>query len=325
MASHPFFNFNNSKLLATACFCFFLKIAAAQEYPTLFTVATDGSGDFRSIQAAVDHCKSFPDHRITIRIKPGIYREKVKIHAWNTQITLLGDDPLTTIISWDDHFEKMQRGRNSTFFTPTLLVQGDGFRAKNLSIENAAGPVGQAVALALEADKCALDNCRILGCHDTFYAAGSRARVCLSDCYIEGTTDFIFGPAIVFFDHCQIHSKSNSYITAASTPKNVRHGFVFRHCRLTAAGGVDSVFLGRPWRDYAKVVFVKCEIGAHVLPAGWSNWEGTQRDKTAFFAEGKNRGAGAVQHGRVAWSRALPFFQVKKYTPRRILGRWEED
>jgi len=313
------------KIGVLVALCLFPKVGEAQDYPTQITVAQDGSGDFRSIQTAVDHCKSFPDHRITIQIKSGIYREKVKIHAWNTRITLLGDDPLTTILSWDDHFEKMQRGRNSTFFTPTLLVQGDGFRAKNLSIENAAGPVGQAIALALEADECVLDNCRILGHHDTFYAAGSRARAYLSNCYIEGTTDFIFGPATVFFDRCQIHSLSNSYITAASTPKAVRHGFVFRHCRLTAAEGVDSVFLGRPWRDHAKVVFVKSEIGAHILPAGWANWEGTERDKTAFFAEGKNRGAGAGRRGRVVWSRALLFFQVKKYTPRRVLGRGYEE
>lgn len=308
-----------------ACLCLLAAASAAQGYPTAIVVDQRGKGDYTSIQPAIDNAKAFPDQRITIYIRPGVYKEKVKVHAWNTLLSLEGEDAHTTVITYDDHFAKLQKGRNSTFFTPTLLVQGDGFMAKNLSIQNTAGPVGQAVALALEADACVLYRCRILGNQDTYYAAGSRGRHYLSECYLEGTTDFIFGPATVLFDRCEIHSKSNSYITAASTPPSIKFGFVFRRCRLTAEEGVDAVFLGRPWRDHAQVVFWRCELGRHILPAGWSNWEGTQRDKTAFFAEYKNYGPGAGRKKRVAWSRQLPFSKALRYRPRNVLGGLERE
>lgn len=297
------------------------QFTTAQQYATFIMVAQDGSGDFSTIQSAIDASKAFPDQRITIHIKPGIYKEKVKVHAWNTLLSLEGENALTTIISHNDHFGNIHRGRNSTFFTPTLLVQGDGFRASHLTIINTAGPVGQAIALAVEADGVSLFYCRILGHQDTFYAAGSRARIFVSNCYIEGTTDFIFGPATVFFDKCQIHSKSNSFITASATPLSIPFGFVFYQCKLTAEPGIDSVYLGRPWRDYARVVFIKCNLGKHILPEGWASWNGaTLRGKTAFFAEYKNIGNGNHQRNRVPWSHQLSFFRMLKYSPHNVMG-----
>jgi pectinesterase len=290
------------------------------QYATQITVAADGSGDFTSIQAAIDDAKAFPDQRITIYIKSGVYREKVIVPACNTRLTLRGEDAATTVITWDDHFEKIGRGRNSTFYTSTLLVRGDDFRAENLTIENTAGPVGQAVALAVEADRCTFYRCRLRGHQDTLYTAGSNARQYFVRCHIEGTTDFIFGPATVLFDSCTVHSKSNSYVTAASTPPGKAFGYVFRWCRLTAAPGIDSVYLGRPWRDHARVVFLYSELGAHILPAGWQNWAGTTRDKTAYYGEFDNRGPGALTRQRVAWSRVLTRREARRYTLVNILA-----
>ena len=290
----------------------FFPLLLAAQYATEITVAQDGSGDFVHIQAAIDEAKSFPERRITIHVKPGIYREKVTVHAWNNHLTLRGDDAATTVITWDDHFEKIGRGRNSTFHTYTLLVQGDDFRAENMSIENTAGPIGQAIALAVDADRCTFRGCQIRGHQDALYAAGQNNRQYFLRCRIEGTTDFIFGAATALFDSCEIRSKSNSYITAASTPKGKRFGFVFRHCRLTADAGVDAVYLGRPWRDFARTVFLRCHLGAHIRPEGWQNWPDTQRDQTAYFAEYQNMGPGAGTARRVPWSRQLSKKQARR-------------
>jgi pectinesterase len=279
-----------------------------------FTVAPDGTGDYTSIQAAIDACKAFPDSRVTVFIKNGTYHEKVKIPACNTKLSLIGESREKTIISFDDHFNKINRGRNSTFYTYTLLVEADDFYAENLTIENTAGPVGQAVALHVEGNRCSFVNCNIMGNQDTLYATGENSRQYYSGCFIEGTTDFIFGSATALFESCTLNSKADSYITAASTNKGKNFGFVFINCKLTAADGITKVYLGRPWRDFANVVFIQCEMGKHILPEGWSNWDKTSRDKTAFFAEYKNTGAGFTPEKRVTWTHQLPVKEAEKYT-----------
>jgi pectinesterase len=278
------------------------------------TVALDGSGDYTSIQAAIDACKAFPDRRISIFIKNGIYKEKVRVPAWNNKLSLIGESVEHTIISFGDFFDKINRGRNSTFFSYTLLVEGNDFYAKNLTIENTAGTVGQAVALHVESDRCTFHNCRLLGNQDTLYAAGQNTRQYFDSCYIEGTTDFIFGAATAVFTNCTVHSKSDSYITAASTPKGKPFGFVFLNCKLTANTGINKAYLGRPWRDFARVAFLNCDMGSHILPEGWDNWPGTERDKTAFFAEYGNTGPGAGISKRVSWCHQLTKEEASKYT-----------
>ncbi|MBN1766687.1 MAG: hypothetical protein JW860_15640 [Sedimentisphaerales bacterium] len=289
------------------------------QYKTEIHVATDGTGDFTTIQDAIDGTKSFPDERITIYIKKGVYEEKIKVHNWNSRLTLKGEIAGGVVICWDDYFDKMKRGPNSTFHTATLLVQGDDFRAENLIIENKAGNVGQAVALAVEADRCVIENCRILGNQDTLYADGANTRQHYQNCYIEGTTDFIFGGATTLFENCTIHSKSNSYITAASTPEGRLYGFVFLKCKLTAADGLKAVYLGRPWRSYAKTVFVKCDMGSHIRPEGWHNWNSTEKERTVFYAEGGNTGPGADTTNRVSWAKILPDNIVNKYCAEEVL------
>jgi len=303
--------------LALMLLFIFSSLAAQEVYE--MTVAPDGTSDYTSIQKAIDNCKSFPDKRITIYVKNGVYREKIVVPSCNPQISLIGEDPEKTIITNGDYFDKMNRGRNSTFFTYTLLVIADDFHAENITIENSAGPVGQAIALFVRGDRCVFRNCRITGHQDTLYTDGFNARHYFENCYIDGTTDFIFGPSTALFKYCVIHSKKNSYITAASTPQGNSFGYVFLDCKLTADEGVDKVYLGRPWRDYAKVVFIRCEMGQHILPEGWSNWSGTERDKTAFYAEYANTGAGSAASQRVAWSHQLTRKEAKKYTPANIL------
>ncbi|WP_020539025.1 pectinesterase family protein [Lewinella cohaerens] len=296
-----------------------LVTVAHAQYKTEIYVAQDGSGDFTSIQAAIDDTKSFPDTRITIFIKDGIYEEKVKVHAWNNHLTLKGESPAGTIIRWGDYFDKIDRGRNSTFHTATLLVQGDDFRAENLTISNTAGEVGQAVALAIEADRSVIVNCRMLGHQDTLYVDGANTRQHFKDCYIEGTTDFIFGGATALFEDCIIHSKANSYITAASTPQGRPYGLVFLRCKLTAAKDVTSVYLGRPWRSYAQTVFLYCQIGDHIRPEGWNNWGSAEKEETVFYGEYGNTGPGAAMTQRVKWAHQLKRRQAKKYQPERVL------
>ena len=296
-----------------------------QEASYNYVVAQDGSGDYTTIQAAIDGAKSFPPERITIFIKDGVYEEKVTVHAWNPKISLIGESREGTIITHGDYFDKIDRGRNSTFFTYTLLVQANDFHARNLTVRNSAGPVGQAVALHVEGDRAVFENCRFLGHQDTIFASGEGSRQYFKDCYIEGTTDFIFGQATAVFEGCRIHSKADSYITAASTPEGEPFGFVFLDCRLTAEPEVDEVYLGRPWRNYAQTVFIRSEMGSHIHPEGWHNWSKPEAEETTFYAEYASSGPGAASsEERVSWSKQLSMAEAERYTKENIFGGEEE-
>lgn len=280
-------------------------------------VAKDGSGDYKYIQDAIDAVRAFTPKRITIFIRNGTYKEKVQIPAWVTDISLIGESTENTIITYDDH---AGRGKMGTFETYTLRIEGNNINVENLTIQNTAGPVGQAVALHVEGDRLIFRNCRFLGNQDTIFASGENSRQYYVNCYIEGTTDFIFGPATALFEDCHIHSKKNSYITAASTPSWVKWGYVFKDCTFTAAPDVNEVYLGRPWRDYAKTVFINCTFGEHILPEGWHNWSRPEAEKTTFYAEYNNKGPGAKTDKRVPWSHQLTQQQAAEYTPEKIFA-----
>jgi pectinesterase len=293
-----------------------------------YVVAKDGSGDFTTIQSAIEACKAFPYDRIRILIKNGVYHEKVFIPSWNTKISLIGENKDSTIITYNDYFKKIDKGRNSTFYTSTFLVQGNDFHAENLTIENSSGRAGQAVALSVEADRCSFSNCKFLGNQDTLYLAGENYRQYFFDCYIEGTTDFIFGEATALFEECTIKCKADSYITAASTPEGIAYGFVFKNCTIEAAPGIKNVYLGRPWRKYAKVVFIDCRMGSFIKPEGWSNWQNTDNYKTVFYAERNSSGGGANILQRVSWSHQLTEIQAAKYNAKNIFSGitgWEPE
>jgi pectinesterase len=291
--------------------------ATETKNPTQLTVAPDGTGDYKTIQEAVNAVRDFSQQQVTIHIRKGTYHEKIVIPTWKTHIFLLGDDAANTIITYDDYSGKPlpstaeKPGKYSTFSSYTLQVKGNDFRAEKLTIENKAGRVGQAVALHVEADRCVFKGCRITGNQDTLLAAASSSRQLYQNCYIEGTTDFIFGAATAVFQNCEIKSLANSYITAASTAADEPYGFVFISCRLTADSGVHKVFLGRPWRPYAKVVFSKCELGNHIAPQGWHNWNNLANEGTAFYAEFQNTGPGADTSQRVSWSKQLSPDEMK--------------
>jgi pectinesterase len=282
-------------------------------------VDSNGNGDFTSIQEAINNSRSYPDKRITIFIKNGVYFEKVKIHAWNTKVSLIGESKDKTIITYNDHFKKINLGRNSTFHTYTVLAEGNDCIIKNLTIENSSGEVGQAVALNVNANRVIVSNCSLFGNQDTLYTSGENCKNYFKGCYIEGTTDFIFGDATAYFENCIIHSKSNSYITAASTPQNQEFGYVFKECLLTANETATKVYLGRPWRNYAKTVFINCEMGAHILPEGWHNWSKPNAEKTVYYAEYDCKGKGFNPKQRASWSHQLLRKEVKKYTINNIL------
>lgn len=279
-------------------------------------VALDGSGDFTSLQAAIKSCKAFQEDRTVIRIKPGRYREKVEVFSHVVKLSIIGEDAGTTIITFDDYSGK---GDINTFTSWTFKVMGDDFIAENITFENSAGPVGQAVALHVEADRCVFRNCRVVGNQDTIYTGGDSSRHYFVDCYIEGTTDFIFGAARAVFENCHIHSKKNSYVTAASTPEGKEFGYVFIGCKLTANQDATKVYLGRPWRNHAKTVFINCHLGDHILPEGWHNWNKPEAEHTVLYAEYKSTGPGAAPETRVSWSRQLTDAEVMKYKPKEIL------
>jgi pectinesterase len=284
-------------------------------------VAKDGSGDFETIQAAVN---SMPDHsqlRLTIQIKNGTYQEKLVIASWKTKITLIGEDKDETIITWNDYSGK---GTLNTFTSFTVLVQGNDFHAENITFENSAGTgVGQAVALHVEADRCIFTNCRMIANQDTLYTGVDNSRQYYLNCYIEGTTDFIFGPATVLFENCHIHGKKNSYITAASTPEGKQFGYVFKDCKITTSAETTKLFLGRPWRPFAKTVFLNCELPETIPAEGWHNWNKPDAEKTSFYAEYKSTGKGANSTQRVGWSHQLTEGQAKEYTTGNIFGDWD--
>jgi pectinesterase len=284
------------------------------------SVAQDGTGNFRTIQEAVNASANHSQTRIVILVKKGTYNEKLVIPSWKTSIMLKGEDKEHTIITWNDYSGK---GEINTFTSYTVLVQGNDFRAENITFENSAGTgVGQAVALHVEADRCVFVNCKIVANQDTLYAGVDNSRQYYKDCYIEGTTDFIFGSATVVFDTCHIHGKKNSYITAASTPQRQRFGFVFRNCTITTSPETTKLYLGRPWRPFAKTVFIECSLNASILPEGWHNWNKPDAEGTSFYAEYQSTGAGASPTTRVPWSHQLTAVESNVYTLENIFGDW---
>jgi len=233
---------------------------------------------------------------------------------------LLGESEVNTIISYDSHFKKVKRGRNSTFHTATLNIQANDVHVENLTVENTSGDIGQAIALSTTGDRGIYRNIQMLGNQDTLYVAGEGRRNYFSDCYISGTTDFIFGEATTVFEKCQIHSKKDSYITAASTPENQKYGLVFFNSKFTAENKIQNVFLGRPWRPYAKTVIINSELGSHIHPEGWSPW-GNQSPRSVYYAEYKSVGPGAKLKTRAGWTHELTKRELKLYSVEKILLR----
>lgn len=269
-------------------------------------VAQDGSGDFFTVQEAIN---AVPDYRknarTTILIKEGSYKEKVIIPASKNAVSLIGQGEVK--ITYDDYASKPNIfGENKgTSGSSSCYIYAPDFYAENITFENTSGPVGQAVACFVSADRAYFKECRFLGFQDTLYTYGKGCRQYYDECYIEGTVDFIFGWSTAVFNRCHIHSIGNGYITAPSTDKGQKYGYVFYNCEITANSDVDKVYLSRPWRPYAQAVFIQCNMGKHILPEGWDNWRNKNNEKTVFYAEYKSKGKGANPGKRVAYSKQL--------------------
>ncbi len=287
-----------------------------------FVVSQDGTGHFRTLTEAVAALPDYyKDGEIRVLIRKGIYREKVHIPRSKQFIRFIGEDADSTIISWDDFAQRnnLMGKPMGTSATATLFIDGDNLVFENLTIENTAGEVGQAVAVLTTGTGIVFERCRLQGNQDTLYTMQGGTVLRFTECYIEGTTDFIFGASTALFERCTIHSKRDSYITAASTPEGAAYGYVFIRCLLTADAGVTKVYLGRPWRPFARTVFIGCELGAHIRPEGWHNWSKPDAERTTFYAEYNNSGPGALTAGRAVWSHQLTEAQAASYTPADII------
>lgn len=301
--------------------------AIAKEIPALapfvrhydFVVAKDGSGDFFTIQEAINAVPDFrKEGRTTILVRKGIYEEKLIIPESKINVSLIGQDG--AVISGVDFASKKNRfGENmSTSGSASCYIYAPDFHCENITFENTAGKVGQAVACFVSGDRAVFRHCRFLGNQDTLYTYGKASSQYYEDCYIEGTVDFIFGWSTAVFNRCTIHSKGNGYVTAPATEKGRKYGYVFIDCRLTAEAGVDKVYLSRPWRPYGKAVFIRCELGKHILPVGWHNWNKKEAEKTVFYAEFESVGEGAAPKERAKFSHQLK--NLKGYTIEEILN-----
>jgi len=295
-----------------------LKTVDGESYN--FIVDWQGHGDFLTVQDAIDAVPDFRKKETKIFIKKGTYKEKLVLPTSKTNVTFVGENKTETILTYDDFAQKHNRFGEEvgTTGSSSFFVFGDNFKVKNITFENSAGPVGQAVAVRVDGDKVIFQNCRFLGNQDTLYLHGNQSRQYYKDCYIEGTVDFIFGWSTAFFENCEIYCKNAGYITAASTNKDTPYGMVFKNCKINGSAKENTFYLGRPWRDYAKTVWIDCYMDKLIKPEGWHNWNKPNAEETAFYAEYNSTGPGA-SNKRVPWAKKLSKEESKMFSRENVL------
>ena len=297
-------------------------------------ISADGHGDFQTVQEGVNAIPNYSHKEITqVLIRNGVYKEEISIPHTKFRVHFQGEDAEKTILTYDKYAKKLWPGRDfpvGTSGSASIYIHASYITFEDITFENSAGEgkeIGQAVAVFCDGDFLFFNRCRFLGNQDTLYTYGRFGkfggikRNYFKDCYIEGTTDFIFGTSIAYFEGCEIRSKKDSYITAASTLEGQKYGYVFHNCRLTADEGVTKCYLGRPWGAYAKTVFIECELGGHILPEGWHDWEKDGKPdtkKNSYYAEYKNYGPGAAGE-RVKWSHKLNARQAGEYSFEKVM------
>ena len=290
---------------------------------TIYVSQTNQKNDvFSTITEALASLSTSDNEPVHILITPGIYYEKLVINRPFLTIEGTGVSNADTVITYDDYAKMPQSdiGKLGTFRSYTVFIDTHDITLKNLTIENASGDSlthGQAIALYADGDRLFFHSCRLLGHQDTLFtgplppkeiepdgfigpkqfAPRINGRQYYKDCYICGDIDFIFGSATAYFDNCEIEALRHSvndndvqgYVTAASTPEGQEYGYVFSHCRLTSRScPKNSVYLGRPWRNYAKTVFLECELGEHINEAGFHDWDKKEARNTVLYAEYRN-------------------------------------
>lgn len=322
--------FHKNFILFSVFSVLILSLLSFKTNDKTIVVSKDGKGNFTTIQQAVDAVENGTSTRTKILIKAGVYKEKIIIPDTKGAILLEGENPENTIITYDDFASKKNsEGKDiGTSGSSTIFIYSNDFTAKNISFENSSGRVGQAVAVLTSGDRIIFENCKFLGNQDTLYLKGAQdltdktkpSRNYFKNCYIEGTTDYIFGAGTAVFEDCTIYSKETaSYVTAASTPQENEFGFVFIKSKIIGNAKESSVYLGRPWRPFAKTVYVDCEINPTIKLEGWHNWSKPDAEKTTFYAESNSKGTGANISKRVSWSHQLTKEERKKYTTENIL------
>ncbi len=297
-------------------------------------VSADGHGDYMTVQEAVNAIPDYSHQEITdVLVRKGVYKEGISIPHTKFRVHFKGECAAETIFTFDKYAKKMWPGRDfpmGTSGSASIYIHASYITFEDITFENTSGEgkeIGQAVAVFTDGDFLFFNRCRFIGNQDTLYTYGRYGkfggikRNYFKDCYIEGTTDFIFGTSIAYFEGCTIHSKKNSYVTAASTLQGQKYGYVFVNCKLTADEGIDKCYLGRPWGAYAKTVFIGCELGKHILPEGWHDWEKEGKPdtkKNSYYAEYGNTGPGA-QGPRVKWAHQLKAKDLKEYTFQKVM------
>jgi pectinesterase len=296
--------------------------ANAMATQTDLFVAADGSAQYKTVQEAINATPQTASaaNPVVIHIKPGVYKELIYVQREKRWVHLVGEDAEKTVLTYNLNANLLGPDGKiiGTFRTPSTYIDADEFTAENITFENSAGPVGQALAIRIDGDRVVFRNCRFLGWQDTILA--DRGRHYFENCYIAGHVDFIFGGATAFFEACHIHCLRDGYITAASTPADQPFGFVFSNCKITGESSSVKTYLGRPWRSFAGVIFLNTEMSSVVRPEGWNNWNQPDREKTARYAEFKSRGAGANPKARVTWARQLSKGEAKAITLKKVLG-----
>ena len=303
-----------------------LFIKAQSNYD--YTVSADGTADFKTVQDAFNAVPDFRKNITTIFVKKGIYKEKLILAGSKTNVKLIGEDRMNTIITYNDFASKKNKfgEEMGTTGSTSFYVFGDGFSAENITFENSSGAVGQAVAVRVDGDQIKFNQCRFLGFQDTLYPHGEKSRQYYKQCYIEGTVDFIFGWSTAVFDDCTIFcKKGGTYIAAASTLETIPYGFVFINCKITGDADENSFYLGRPWRPFAKTVFISCYLDKHIKPEGWHNWNKPDAEKTCYYAEYHSSGPGSSKDKRVSWAHTLTDEEAKAYSLDKIFGDWKLD
>ncbi|MCI9845474.1 pectinesterase family protein [Flavobacterium pectinovorum] len=301
-----------------------LIMPAKAQFLNKIVVALDGSGDYTKIQNAVDAVSPGLKKRTIIYIKNGLYNtEKILVPDNKTNITFQGESRDKTIISY--HIYDCKGGLNNKCpaedaakwsgqairTSASVTIQGDGFHAEDITFQNTAGAVGQALAIYVTSDKNTFVNCNFLGYQDTVFLAKDKTRSYFKNCLIQGRTDYIYGGGIGYFDSCEIRSFGGGWITAPSTPKEQAYGFVFYKCKLTFSeksprekDDTQLVSLGRPWHNFPKVAWIKCNMGKEIHPVGWPtvwNMEYASTSKDLNLYEYKNTGSGADMSKRANW------------------------
>ncbi|KAA9333003.1 pectin esterase [Hymenobacter busanensis] len=313
------------KVLLTWLLCVSFLAGFGQVQP--ITVAQDGSGTYRTVQAALNAVPFNNTTPITIFIKKGTYKEKLNLAKKQNFVKLVGEDLENTVLVYDDYNGRVTADGTEPLGTSeasSFRVFGNNFSAENITFQNSAGLAGQAPAMWVYGDKAQFRRCRFLGFRDTLYPYGYGSRQYYKDCYIEGTTDFILGSATAWFEDCTLYCKpKGTCMLAPSTPDTVSYGFVFQRCKIVGDAPQESYFLARPWKPFAKTVFLNCEMSNVIKPKGWDHWGKEDNKQDAFFAEFKTKGDGAAPKKRALWSKQLNAKQAALYTPAAAFRGWD--